>query len=486
MNRSQKYNPTIGLEIHIELKTKSKMFCSSPNEPEERHPNLNICPVCLGHPGTLPTINKEAVKKVIRLGLMLGGEIAEYSRFDRKNYFYPDLPKGYQISQYQHPLVKNAMVVLKSGKKIKIQRIHLEEDTARLVHFNGEGLVDFNRAGVPLMELVTEPDISSAEEAKEFAEELQTIVRTIGISEANMEKGEMRVEANISVSDNSEKGVKVEIKNLNSFRSVEKAIDYEIKRQESLLSSGKRVVQETRGWDEIQEKTKPQRLKEFSHDYRYFPEPDLPALDIGAEPDFNLEKLKSGLPESPNQKRARLKELYNLEDDLIEIFVKDRNASGFFENAVSELIEWAKGIEKEKLITLASNYLKSDLLGLAKEKEIPFNELLLTPENFAELIKMIVKKEISSRTAKDILRQMVEQGGDPHHIVQELELGQIADKSELEIIVQEIVRDNPKPAADYKKGKQEALQYLIGQTMKQTRGRAEPELVRQLLEKFLK
>ncbi|OGZ31925.1 MAG: glutaminyl-tRNA synthase (glutamine-hydrolyzing) subunit B [Candidatus Niyogibacteria bacterium RIFCSPLOWO2_12_FULL_41_13] len=480
------YKPTIGLEIHLELNTRSKMFCDSPNEPEERHPNLNVCPVCMAHPGTLPTINKEAIKKVLKLGLLLGGEIAKHSYFERKNYFYPDLPKGYQISQYHSPLVKNASLNLKSGKKIKIQRIHLEEDTGRLIHSGKETLVDFNRAGIPLMELVTEPDFESSQEAKEFAEELRTIVKTLNISSADMEKGVMRVEANISLSQNAKLGTKVEIKNLNSFKAVERAIEYEVERQTEILASGKKIVQETRGWDDIEEKTVSQRIKEESHDYRYFPEPDLPALNLEKDEEFNIEKLRAELPETPEQKRKRLKNQYNLEEELIEILVKDPQILSFFENAVSELMEWAKPEDKKNLTTLASNYLKTDLLGLANEKQISFSELLLTPENFAELIKMLVKNEITSRGAKDVLRKIIEQGGDPSQIVEELGLKQITDEDYLETVVKEVIRDNQKPAEDYKKGKQEALQFLIGQTMKQTRGKAKPEVARKLLEKFLK
>ena len=480
------YKPTIGLEIHLELNTKSKMFCDSPNEPEERHPNLNVCPICMAHPGTLPTINKEAIKKVLKLGLLLDGEIAKHSCFERKNYFYPDLPKGYQISQYHSPLVKNASLNLKSGKKIKIQRIHLEEDTARLIHSGKETLVDFNRAGIPLMELVTEPDIKSAKEAKEFAEELRTIVKNLNISSADMEKGVMRIEANISLSQIAKLGTKVEIKNLNSFKAVERAIEYEIERQGEILASGKKIVQETRGWDDIEEKTVSQRIKEESHDYRYFPEPDLPALNLENDEEFNIEKLRAELPETPEQKRKRLKNQYNLEEELIEILVKDPQILSFFEKAVSELLEWAKPEDKKNLTALASNYLKTDLLGLANEKQISFSELLLTPENFAELMKMLVKNEITSRGAKDVLRKIIEQGGDPSQIIEELGLKQIADEDYLETVVKEVIRDNQKPTEDYKKGKQEALQFLIGQTMKQTRGKAKPEMARNLLEKFLK
>ncbi|MEK7642397.1 MAG: Asp-tRNA(Asn)/Glu-tRNA(Gln) amidotransferase subunit GatB, partial [Patescibacteria group bacterium] len=271
----ENYKLTVGLEIHLELKTKTKMFCVCKNDPDEERPNVNICPVCLGHPGTLPVINKEAVKHIRKVGLALGGKLAQQSVFDRKNYFYPDIPKGYQISQYKHPLVSGGNL---SGAVIT--RVHLEEDTAKSSHSKDASLVDFNRSGVPLMELVTEPCIKSASEAAKFAKELQLLVQYLEISEANMEKGEMRIEANISVSKNASLGTKVEVKNLNSFKVVEKAIDYEYKRQSALLEGGEKVVQETRGWDEASQSTFSQRSKEDSHDYRYFNDPDLPSLDL--------------------------------------------------------------------------------------------------------------------------------------------------------------------------------------------------------------
>jgi aspartyl-tRNA(Asn)/glutamyl-tRNA(Gln) amidotransferase subunit B len=276
-----KYTPVIGLEIHVELGTKSKMFCSCKNDAEEKNPNTNVCPVCMGHPGTLPVINEEAVKRVIKTGLALSSKISETSKFDRKNYFYPDLPKGYQISQYDQPLCQGGYLEL-MGRKIKITRVHLEEDTGRLIHPVGadHSLVDYNRVGVPLMELVTEPDITSAEEAWKFAQELQLLLRYLGVSTADMEKGQMRVEANISLGIGGKLGTKVEIKNLNSFRAVERGIDYEIKRQAEVLDSGEKVIQETRGWNDNAGETVSQRIKEEAHDYRYFPEPDLPSLLI--------------------------------------------------------------------------------------------------------------------------------------------------------------------------------------------------------------
>ena len=333
------YKPTIGLEIHTELKTKTKMFCGCLNfsvnlEQIENQPNINICPVCLAHPGTLPAPNKEAIKSVVKLGLALGGKIAKISKFDRKNYFYPDLPKGYQISQYDQPFVLGGML-----NSVKITRVHLEEDTARLIHSEDgkSSLVDFNRAGVPLMELVTEPDIKNGKEAVYFAKELRLIMKYLGISNADMEKGQMRVEANISISKDKKLGTKVEIKNLNSFRAVEEAIDYEIKRQEDVLEKEEKVVQETRGWDENKKSTFSQRLKEEAHDYRYFSEPDIPSFDFSKSDFINIEELKSFIPELPVQKRERFIKEYGLKPDQVEILVEDKLLGNYFEQAISEL-----------------------------------------------------------------------------------------------------------------------------------------------------
>jgi aspartyl-tRNA(Asn)/glutamyl-tRNA(Gln) amidotransferase subunit B len=497
-----KYQPTIGLEVHVELKTQTKMFCNSLNDPLERHPNMNICPVCTGQPGTLPVINKEAVKKVLKVGLALRGKISEKASFDRKNYFYPDLPKGYQISQYKHPLVSGGYLEVLSGdcselgrdkikdlrifKKIRIIRVHLEEDTGKLIHKKGYSLVDFNRAGVPLMELVTEPDISSSGEARAFAEELQLLLRYLEVSDADMEKGQMRIEANISLrlearnSGLSEMGVKVEVKNLNSFRAVEKAIEYEIKRQEDALRKGERVVQETRGWDENNQKTFSQREKEESHDYRYFPEPDLPPLELREIDEFKIENLRSSLPELPWQKRERFEKQYGLKDNL-EILVRDRELADYFENVVSELLEWAPDEQKTKLIQLSFNYLVSDLQGILKEKSAAFGDILITPENFAELMKMIAKNEISSRAAKDVLAIMFQKGGDPSEIVKDLGISQISDKDELGGVIKKIIELNPEAVLSFKQGKQNALQFLIGQVMKETRGRANPKVVHKII-----
>ena len=486
------YQVTIGMEIHAELRTKTKMFCSSKNDPDEKHPNVNVCPVCLGHPGTLPVANEEAVRLTQRVGLALGGEIQKFSRFDRKNYFYPDLPKGYQISQYKYPLILGGNL-----NGIRITRVHLEEDAGKLMHDpSGKfSMVDFNRAGVPLMELVTEPDIKSAKEAKKFAEELQLTLQYLGASEANMEKGEMRCEANISVAKavnpplgglTAKLGTKVEVKNLNSFRAVKRAIDYEVKRQVELLESGKKVAQETRGWNENQEITFSQRSKESAHDYRYFPEPDLPPMEFSDE---YIETLRATIPELPAQKRKRFTEEYGISADLVETLVRERSLAAFWEKVISELRDWIGEENPKKFLEamkVAVNYFTSDFLGLIKEKEIPSAaELLMTPENFAELIKMIYKNEITSRVAKDVLRIMVEQGGDPSTIVESKGLKQIGDETELSLMIKKIIDANPKAVADFKAGEQQSLQFLVGQIMKETKGAANPEAIKEILAKIL-
>jgi len=480
------YKPTIGLEIHAELKTNSKMFCSCKNDPDEKRPNFNVCPICMAHPGTLPVANQEAIKDVIKTGIALNCEIARNSKFDRKNYFYPDLPKGYQISQYDMPLCGKGFLEIE-GRKIGITRIHLEEDTGRLAHPEGAdySLVDYNRAGLPLMELVTEPDITSGREARLFAEELQMILKYLGVSSADMEKGQMRVEVNISISKNDKLGTKVEIKNLNSFKVVEKAVDFEIKRQEEVLESGEKVIQETRGWHDKKEITFSQREKEEAHDYRYFSEPDLPPLYF--EEKF-IDEIKGTIPELPEQKRDRFANEYDLDAKTIEIFVVNKDLSEYFEKVVSEFDEWLKTekIESgEKLYKLVSNYLISDIQGLLQGKEFIETEFKITPENFAEFIKMIYKGEIGSKVAKMVLLDMFNTGADPSTIVKENNLGQMTDDSALEKIIKEIIEKNPKAVEDYKAGKQNSVQFLAGQVMKETRGTAKPERVHELLKKNL-
>lgn len=511
-----KYQPTIGLEIHAELKTQTKMFCDSLNDPEEKHPNVNVCPVCVGHPGTLPVINKKAVEAVLKVGMALNGDIPQFSKFDRKNYFYPDLPKGYQISQYDLPLIFGGML-----NGVRLRRIHLEEDTGRLLHDDHDNnddkkshshessssFVDYNRAGVPLMELVTEPDITSAEQAVAFARELRLVLRYLGVSDADMEKGQMRVEANISLrpaadlrglnadqrgngqresassprQSASTLGTKVEVKNINSFKAVQGAIEYEIKRQAEVLESGGKVVQETRGWDDVHNKTVSQRLKEEAHDYRYFPEPDLPPLDMSG---FDLKKIKLEVPELPQTKRQRFAKEYGLAPDQIEFLIEDRSSARFFEEAVSELAaDDNKNIgEKVKLL---ANYLTSDLRGLTAENEMSLEEIKIDPENFADLIELIATDKISSRTAKDVLKKMFDTGMDPAAIVEDEGLSQVSDEGKLNEVAKKIIAANPAAVADYKKGKENALQFLFGKAMAELRGSGNPAALKEILKKLL-
>ncbi len=479
------YRPTIGLEIHAELKTRTKMFCDSPNDPGEKRPNVNVCPVCLGHPGTLPVPNKEAIADVIKVGLALGADIAETTKFDRKNYFYPDLPKGYQISQYDMPLVKGGALA-----GVPVTRVHLEEDTANSKHDQGDfTLVDFNRAGVPLMELVTEPDIHDAETALKFARELQLILRYLGVSDANMEKGQMRVEVNISLAKEREPfGTKVEVKNINSFKAVEGAIAYEIKRQTELLESGGKVVQETRGWDDAKRITVSQRSKENANDYRYFPEPDIPPFETAA---FGPAKLKAQMPELPEGKRVRFMDEFGLTRSQAETLTEDLALADFYEKAASELREREeeqkdKPEERKGGKILLYNYLTTDLKGLMLSAGAEFDDKLkVTPEHLAHLADLIADGKIASRQAKDILSKVFTDGRDPETVMKDEGLQTVSDSGEIETVVRKIIEANPKAVADYKGGKEASLQFLVGQAMKELRGRGEPNALRALITKTL-
>ena len=477
----KKYYPTIGLEIHAELKTQTKMFCACKNDPDEEKPNVNICPVCMAHPGALPVLNKKAIENVIKVGLAVGGEIADFTEFDRKNYFYPDIPKGYQISQYKYPIVSGGHLA-----DFDITRVHLEEDTANNKHDRGDfSLIDFNRAGVPLMELVTEATTfqgseEAAKGATKFAKEFQIMLWYLGVSEANMEKGEMRVEANISVSNDSKKlGTKVEVKNLNSFKSVERAIKFELDRMIELHeeSKGSEIVQETRGWDDAKQKTFSQRKKESSQDYRYFPEPDLPKLKLqDKKTGFDLDKIKKELPELPQAKRARYKKDFGIKDEDIEVYINDPAIGAWFEDVAKILID------KEKVKT-ASNFTTSDYLGLKKTKS---EVKLPSVNNFSELINMFSEGNISSRVAKDILAMIVIKDESPLKIAKEKNLLQSNDKGALKETAQKIIDNNPKVVADYKGGKEVALMSLVGQIMKETKGSANPAVTKQILIDLLK
>lgn len=470
--------PTIGLEVHAELKTRTKMFCDSANDPNEERPNVHVCPVCMAHPGTLPVINREAVRHVLRFGAAVSGTLADYTEFDRKNYFYPDLPKGYQISQYEYPLVAGGELA-----GIRLTRVHLEEDTARSLHdeVTGETLVDYNRAGVPLMELVTEPDIHSAEDAISFARELQLLLRYLGASDANMEKGEMRVEANVSVGKaGGELGTKVEIKNLNSFKAVERAVLYEIERQTELLRKGEVVLQQTLGWDDARQKTFPQRSKEGSADYRYFPDPDLPSLKISELRDLGLSEIERSLPGLPSARRKRYQDL-GLKSEDGSLFVSEPALGDLFD-AVAEALSF-----RPQSVLLSANYIANDLVNLLrrdiKERDSESKpEISFTADDFAELIELIESGAVSSRGGKDILSVMFASGGSPKHIAETKGLLLNTSAEATEAIVAQVLAEHERAVNEYKNGKESALQFLVGQAMRLSKGAGDPNLLREAIQ----
>ncbi len=476
------YIPVIGLEIHAELKTQTKMFCGCKNDPLETRPNTNVCPVCMGHPGTLPVANRAAIEYMIKIGMAVGGEIPATSKFDRKHYFYPDLPKGYQISQYDVPFVFGGML-----KGVKITRVHLEEDAASNTHAEGGTLVDYNRAGSALMELVTEPDIREVKQIGEFGRELQLLLRYLGASDADMEQGQMRVEVNLSlgtiVDGELKFGTKVEVKNIASFNMAERAAEYEIKRQREILEAGGKIDQETRGWNDPQQKTVSQRKKEGSADYRYFPEPDIPPIDLSL---FDLKALKAQLPELPQQKRVRFAKEFGLGADQIEVLVFDRPVAAYFEAVASELQHERTNTDLPKRLQLAVNYLISDLKGLmiSAGSEDPA-ATKVTAENFADLIMLVADEKIGSRVAKDVLKKMFENGGDPNVIIKEAGLEQISDEASLIPVAQQLIAANPGPAADYKNGKEAALQFFIGRAMGQLKGKGNPAVLQKIFKELL-
>ena len=462
----EEYVPTIGLEIHAELKTATKMFCASANVPHAHEPNTHVCPVCMGHPGTLPAVNKKAVESVIKVGIALGGNIATYTEFDRKNYFYPDIPKGYQISQYAYPLVSGGSLL-----DVAITRVHLEEDTARSIHDQGDtSLVDYNRAGVPLMELVTEPVIHDAKTASNFAKELQLLLRTLGVSDAQMEIGQMRVEANISVGRGGVLGTKVEVKNLNSFKSVESAIQFEIARHKEVLAEGGKIVQETRGWDQDKQKTFSQRKKESSHDYRYFPDPDIPKIQTDIISDFNISRLNEIMPELPSNKRIKYINLGLTINDA-DTIVGNIDAAEFFEKVLCLLTT-------PESLKLAANYLISDLFSVISEDTHRTWEKA-SASTFGGLMTLIERGSITSRVAKDLLSEVVFESKDAALLIAERGLGK-RDSADLMTVVDSIILEQQKVVLEYKAGKLPALQFLIGQAMRLTKGSGDPDSLRKL------
>lgn len=500
------FEPVIGLEIHVQLKTASKMFCRCSNRGEYEPPNTTVCSVCLGHPGTLPVLNKQAVEFGTLVGLALGGTIPDHAKFDRKNYFYPDLPKGYQISQFDLPVnVGGGLAVsvpLKGGGKrevsVRLTRAHLEEDAAKLHHADDgkSSLVDFNRAGTPLIEIVTEPDMHSPDEAKAFLQELRLIMRYLSVSEADMEKGHLRCDANISLRQlpddpaneewSRQFNPKTEIKNLNSFRAVERALEYEIERQTKLWLDGKPpAVTTTRGWDEARGATVMQRSKEEANDYRYFPEPDLPPLMLHELADA----LRGKIPELPAARRARLAAEYGFTEADARTITDDKEFGDFVEQVMSELAEWLPtppAYPDAEIARVAAGWLLSKLGGVLAEFPSALAAGKIKTENMAELIAMVHGKKVTGPNALAILTEMAQTGADPSIIMREKNLGVVEDAGELEIVAKNIVAANPKVVADWKGGKANAVQFLVGQMMKETRGKAPPETARKLIEEELK
>ncbi len=472
------YEAVIGMEVHAQLLTESKMFCRCSADYAAAEPNTHVCPVCLGMPGMLPVINQKAVEYTVMTALALNCQIPEFSKFDRKNYFYPDLPKGYQISQYDLPLSRDGWLDIEvdgETRRIGIERVHLEEDTAKLSHLGGHSLVDFNRAGVPLMEIVSRPDIRTPEEARQYLTRLRTILRYLGVSSGNMEEGAMRCEANISLRPRgrSELGTKVEVKNLNSFHSVKQALEYEIERQARVLEAGGRIEQVTMGWDEARGVTVVQRSKEYAHDYRYFPEPDLPPLVLSRE---WVEGIKARLPELPDARRERFTEQYGLSRYDAEVLTAERPVADYFEACV-------RAYPAAKTV---ANWVTGELFRLLKAADAGIETVKITPDALAELLTLVDKGTISISIAKDVFGEMFETGRSATQIVQERGLAQISDAEELSRLVEQVIAENPGPAADYLAGKEPVLRFLVGQVMKATRGKANPQLVTKLLKEKLR
>ncbi|MDJ0508388.1 MAG: Asp-tRNA(Asn)/Glu-tRNA(Gln) amidotransferase subunit GatB [Crocosphaera sp.] len=484
-----KYEAIIGLETHCQLNTTSKIFCNCSTQ-FDSPPNTNVCPVCLGYPGVLPVLNEEVLASAVKLGLALNAKIAPYSKFDRKQYFYPDLPKNYQISQYDLPIVEDGHLEIElvdkktkdvTRKTIGITRLHMEEDAGKLVHAGSDrlagsthSLVDFNRTGVPLLEIVSEPDIRTGQEAAEYAQELRRLVRYLGISDGNMQEGSLRCDVNISVRPVGQKefGTKVEIKNMNSFSAIQKAIEYEIERQIEAVENGEPIYQETRLWDESNQETISMRKKEGSSDYRYFPEPDLPPLVVSKE---QLNTWKEALPELPAEKRQRYEEELGLSAYDARVLTDDREVAQYYESAVNT------GADAK----LVANWVTQDIAAHLNNNKLSITEIALKPNSLGELVQLIEKGTISGKIAKEILPELLEKGGSPKAIVESKGMTQISDPGEIEKVITALMEANPSEVEKYRGGKKKLKGFFVGQVMKQTGGKADPKLTNQLLGKKL-
>ena len=481
------YETVIGLEIHAQLLTKSKMFCSCAADYQDSRPNTFVCPICMGMPGVMPKINRLAVEHVVKTGLALNCNISEYSKFDRKNYHYPDLLKAYQISQFDLPLALNGKLSVETDegqeKLININRIHLEEDTAKLMHRrdsqgNGYTLMDMNRAGVPLMEIVSEPEMNSPFEARSYLQRVHQIVRYVETSSANMEEGNFRCDANISLRPIGEinLGTKVEIKNMNSFRSVFNALVYEQLRQAKLLDAGEKIEQETRGWNEEKQTTFSQRSKEFAHDYRYFPEPDLLPVALSKN---QISDLGALIPELPSQRVNRYIDLYDLEMDTALLITSEKATSDFFDASV-DLLDNNSKVDKS-LVKQVSNWIITNLFSLMNSEGKVISEILVQPSHLVELITLINDGSLSNNMATDVFKMVYETGRDPAEIVKEQGLVQISDNTILEDAVSRIIHENPKSVSDYFQGKEAVVGFFIGQIMRETKGTANPKIAREIV-----
>jgi aspartyl-tRNA(Asn)/glutamyl-tRNA(Gln) amidotransferase subunit B len=480
------YETVIGLEVHVQLRTQSKMFCSCRADYQTAPANTRVCPVCLGLPGTLPVINKKAVEFTIMTGLALGCNIPKLTKFDRKNYPYPDLMKGYQISQFDLPLAMNGELDITADgldRTVRVERVHLEEDVSKLQHVSDENndahsLVDVNRSGVPLMEVVSHPDMRTPEEARSYLTKLHSIIQYLGVSTANAQDGSFRCDANISLRPvgQEEYGTKAEIKNMNSLRAVFMALNHEQERQKKVLDSGERVIQETRGWSEERSATYSQRNKEEAHDYRYFPEPDLPPLVIE---DSWIEELRNNLPELATDRLARFTEEYGLPEYDARLLTNSKGMADYFEQATS--LHATAGDDGQKFAKNVSNWILGDLSRLLNLEDRQIDESPVSPENLVELIDLVDKDTVSVSMAKTVLEEAFESGGSPAQIVQEKGYTQISDSSAVDEAVGQAIDANPQAVADYMGGKETAAKFLVGQVMKITKGQAKPDLVNELV-----
>jgi aspartyl-tRNA(Asn)/glutamyl-tRNA(Gln) amidotransferase subunit B len=478
-----KYEPVIGLEVHARMNTKSKAFCSCSTE-YNAPPNTNTCPVCLGHPGTLPVLNKKLVEFILRLGITTNCKITEHSVFARKNYFYPDLPKGYQITQYENPICTNGYIEIKN-KKVGIARIHMEEDSAKSIHdsLSGETLLDFNRCGVPLIEIVSEPDLRNSEEVHEYLTKLRQLLLYLDICNGNMEEGSVRCDANVSIRLKGEEkfGTKTEVKNLNSFKNVSEALNAEINRQAEFLERGERLIHETLTYNAKTKKTSSIRSKEEENDYRYFPEPDLVPVHISEE---WLEKIRNELPELPDMKKQRFKEIYNIPDYDAEVLSQNYDIANYFENVCKQL--------NKPSYKAVSNWIMTDIMRILNEKRIGIAEFYIKEKNLSSLINLIDERKISNNIAKAVFSGMMEISDpedirqNPEYIVKEKDLGLIDDKEEIESVIKKILRENEKEEVRYRNGETKLLALFIGKVMKETNGKANPKTVNEILVKNLK